>query len=114
MYSIFEQLLKQNKKTAYQVGKATGIATSTLSDWKKGKSTPKADKLAKIADYFDVSTDYLLGKTDQPHINVPATLSDRDKEILEIMELFERLTPENKAKADDYLDLLLKTQDDES
>lgn len=61
MYKIFEQLLQKNGISAYKVGKETGIATSTLTDWKKGKSTPKADKLQKIADYFGVTLEYLMG-----------------------------------------------------
>jgi len=32
----------------------------TLSQWKNGRSTPKVDKLQKIADYFGVTIDYLL------------------------------------------------------
>lgn len=60
MYEYFDRLLKINHITAYQVAKATGIATATLSDWKKGRSTPKQDKLQKIADYFHVPLSYLL------------------------------------------------------
>lgn len=63
MYTIFCELLRENKVRAADVARATGIATSTLSDWKKGKSIPKADKLRRIADYFNVTVDYLLGKT---------------------------------------------------
>lgn len=32
-------------------------------------SHPSTDKISKIADFFDVSTDYLLGRTDNPQIN---------------------------------------------
>lgn len=64
MYEIFETLLKERNVTAYRVAKETGIATATLSDWKNGRSKPKQDKLKKIADYFGVSLDYLVGKTD--------------------------------------------------
>lgn len=60
MYEIFEHLMKLNGYTAYKVSVETGIAQSTLSDWKKGKSTPKADKLQKIADLFKVSLNYLM------------------------------------------------------
>ena len=60
MYEIFEQLMKAHGYTAYKVSVETGIAQSTLSDWKKGKSTPKADKMQKIADLFGVSVDYLM------------------------------------------------------
>ena len=59
MYDIFEKLMKTNGYTAYKVSVETGIAQSTLSDWKKGKSTPKTDKLQKIADLFGVSLEYL-------------------------------------------------------
>lgn len=54
MYEIFEKLLEEHQKTAYQVSKDTGIATATLTEWKKGTYTPKIDKLKVIADYFDV------------------------------------------------------------
>ena len=62
MYEIFEQLLRERGITAYRVSKDTGITSATLSDWKKGKTQPKVDKLQKIADYFGVSLDYLCGK----------------------------------------------------
>lgn len=60
MYEIFAKLMKAKGCSAYQVSKETGIAQSTLSDWKSGKSVPKADKIQKIADYFGVSADYLM------------------------------------------------------
>ena len=49
MYEIFEKLMKEFGYTAYKVSVETGIAQSTLSDWKKGKSIPKIDKIQKIA-----------------------------------------------------------------
>lgn len=61
MYEIFEKLLMERGVTAYKVAKATGISTGSMTDWKKGRSAPKVDKLQKIADYFGVSVDYLLG-----------------------------------------------------
>ncbi len=60
-YSVFEQLLLSHQCSVYQVSKATGISASTFTDWKNGRSTPKADKLARIADYFSESLDGLLG-----------------------------------------------------
>ena len=55
------------------MAKATGISTGSLSDWKKGRSSPKADKLQKIADYFGVTVDYLLGNEQKEK---PAAKSD--------------------------------------
>ena len=67
MYEIFERLLRQAGVTAYRVSKETGIGASTFSDWKKGRSTPKQEKLRKIADYFGVSVEYLMtGKNSSP------------------------------------------------
>lgn len=63
MYEIFLKLMKKKGVTPYRVHKDTGIAQSTLSDWKNGKSTPSTDKMSQLADYFEVSVDYLLGKT---------------------------------------------------
>ena len=60
MYEIFLKLLEEKGVSAYKVGKATGIAGSTFTDWKTGRSVPKQDKLQKIADYFGVSLDYLM------------------------------------------------------
>lgn len=60
-YSYFEHLLKINNTTVYRVAKATGIPNSTFTDWKNGRSSPKADKLIKIADYFGVSLDMIFG-----------------------------------------------------
>lgn len=61
MYEKFAALLEKNNKTAYQVSKDTGIATSTLTSWKNGIYTPKVDKLKILADYFGVSIEYFLG-----------------------------------------------------
>lgn len=60
MYDYYEELLKRHGCKSADVAKATGIHPSTFTDWKKGKSAPKADKLQKIADYFGVSVDYLM------------------------------------------------------
>ena len=60
MYEIFAELLDQSGKKTIDVARATGIPSSTFTDWKKGRSTPKQDKLQKIADYFSVSIEYLM------------------------------------------------------
>ena len=60
MYEIFEQLLQKYGVSAYKVSKETGIPQSVLSDWKRGRSKPKAEKLKILADYFGVSIEYFL------------------------------------------------------
>ena len=64
MYEIYEQLLQEHGITSYKVSKDTGIAQSVLSSWKNGNSKPKPDKLKKIAEYFNVSIEYLMGGED--------------------------------------------------
>ncbi len=59
-YEHFEKLCKDNNIKASKVSKETGIPTATLSSWKKGVYTPKQDKLQLIANYFNVSVDYLM------------------------------------------------------
>lgn len=64
MYSRYEKLVNEKKVSNYRVAKETGITQTTLSDWKKGKITPKTDTLQKIADYFNVTLDYLTGNSE--------------------------------------------------
>ena len=55
MYAVFEYLMKKNGyKNATQISSLTGIPRSMFTDWKKGRSTPKADKLKILADFFGV------------------------------------------------------------
>lgn len=60
MYEKFVELLDKTNKTAYQVSKDTGISQSVLSDWKRGRSNVKIDKLKILADYFGVSIEFFL------------------------------------------------------
>ena len=60
MYEIFLKLLQARGLKAADVCRGTGLPSSLFSEWKKGKSTPKADKIKKIADFFGVSPEYLM------------------------------------------------------
>lgn len=63
MYEIYCKLRDAKGCKDSDVAKNTGITKSTFSDWKSGRSNPKNDKLQKIADYFDVSINYLTGNS---------------------------------------------------
>ena len=80
MYEIFAELLKKHNVTRYQVSKATGVPQSSLSDWSKGKSKPKYDNMKKIADYFGVSVDYLLGSEEKPAATEDSELDEMLKD----------------------------------
>lgn len=92
MYEIFSELLQKYGVTPYKVSKETGVSQSTLSDWKRGISTPKPDKLQKIADYFGVPLTYLLtGNTSEQKKEKSSELNSRDerdiaKDLDSIME----------------------------
>ena len=80
MYEIFEKLLKEKNVKVADVTRATGIASSTFTDWKKGRYTPKQDKLQKIADYFGVSLDYLTKGEEKEWT---PTLTEKDEKDLD-------------------------------
>ena len=54
MWEIVDKLMEQKGVKASEVSKATGIPQSVFTDWKKGRYTPKADKLYALARYFEV------------------------------------------------------------
>jgi len=66
---IFVKLLQERKVTTYRLTKETGISNGLITGWTQGGKIPSGENLRKIADYFNVSIDYLLGRTDNPEIN---------------------------------------------
>ncbi len=46
-----------------------GITTRAYQMYENGTNGPGVDNLIKLADYFDVSLDYLVGRTDRPELN---------------------------------------------
>lgn len=113
MYAIFQELLKKNGLKPYDVSKATGISSSTLTDWKMGRSTPKQDKMQKIADYFGVTLDYLMtGKESKSKLSesneqekLLITLK-HDKKLLDSIEKFYNLSNDKKQHVIELIDLL--------
>ena len=88
MYEIYLKLLKEKGVKTSDVCKATGIVASTFSDWKKGKSSPKQDKLMKISDFFGVSLEYLMTGKDTHNTDTLSPKDDRDikKDLDSIMQ----------------------------
>lgn len=60
MYDIFEQLLQNFGISAYKFCKDTGISQSTISTWKKKRNLISGDLAKQIANYFNVSLEYLM------------------------------------------------------
>lgn len=118
MYSIYQKLLDEKGLKNADVARATGISNMTLSDWKNGKSTPKQDKLMRIAEFLGVSLEYLMtGK--EPEINFDYIYADgnaeflievskkaKDKDFVERMMKYMSLLSEDKKSVDDMIDFL--------
>ena len=64
-----KELAKIRKVSVKKMLEDVGLGFNTMSNMRT--SMPKADNLAKIADYLDCSVDYLLGRTDNPDMNRP-------------------------------------------
>lgn len=60
MYEIFEQLLQSYGISAYKFCKETGISQSTISTWKKKRNIISGEIAQTIANYFNISVDYLM------------------------------------------------------
>lgn len=85
MFSLFEKIKELCQKRGISINsleETLGYSRNTIYSMKSKK--PNAERLQEIADYFNVSTDYLLGRTDNPaiagnlHVNEP---DDIDKII---------------------------------
>ena len=61
IYERVQYLAKNQGLSVRELGNKLNIGPTTLYKWKK--QTPKSDILIKVADYFGVSTDYLLGRS---------------------------------------------------
>lgn len=109
MYEIFRLLLEKHGCKAADVTRATGISSVVFSEWKKGKSTPKQDKLIKIAEYFGVTLEYLMTGEDNRFSTDSAKLNARialDFNLQEHIGKLEDLNNEDKKSVYDMIDFL--------
>lgn len=64
-----------------------GVSQPTVSDWESGRKVPSAKSTAKLADYFGVSVDYLLGRTDEKSApSEEGALINNDPELTAYLE----------------------------
>ena len=66
---LFTQILQERNISAYKLSKDTGLSEALISNWKSGRQLPKYDSIKVLCDYFDISADYLLERTDNPEVN---------------------------------------------
>ena len=72
-------LMNKNGVNALTLTTELGLSNSAVTDWKKGKAKPSADAIIKLADYFGVTTDYLL-KGEKPHLRLEKEYIIMDKD----------------------------------
>jgi len=92
-------LLKEKGITFKTFAEDLGYNKVTISDWKSGKSNSYMRNINKIADYLDVSVDYLLGNTD---IKNKPVINKNDEQFAELYEIIKDYSPEKLAQILDY------------
>ncbi|WP_312370863.1 helix-turn-helix domain-containing protein [Lachnoclostridium sp.] len=107
MYEIFEKLLISHNLSLYKVAKDTGIPYSTLSDWKNGRSTPKQDKMLKIAEYFGVTLNYMMGIVKEIDMTMQFDSDEEAMLYLDIMSSIEKLNKNGMNETKRYLSYLV-------
>ncbi len=88
----FYTLCTINNKKPTPVGREIGISSGVISTWKKEGYCPSGEMLIKVADYFNCSIDYLVGRSDCMKVQK----SDFSYEELRMLEKFRILSNENQ------------------
>lgn len=117
MYEVYQRLLDEKGLKNADVARATGISNMTLSDWKRGKSVPKSDKMRKIAEYLNVSVDYLMTGTEKSYSEYDALLDaciSEDAELKEAIKKYYSLDNQKKKHILETIDLLWRTNESDS
>ena len=61
----FRDLRKQKRMSQTELAKSAGVSQTTVTAWETGKAEPSSSAVSKLADIFNVTTDYLLGRPDK-------------------------------------------------
>lgn len=105
MFSTLEKIKELAQKRGISLQKVAedlGYSINYLYTLKE--KTPKSDRLQEIADYFNISTDYLLGRTDNPAISSDL-VTTADGRVVDLSNLRERIVLfDGKPLSDDDVD----------
>lgn len=107
---ILKNLRQENDLTQEELAKKINTARSNIANYENDKNMPSIDILEKISKFFDVTIDYLLGKTDKRN-------NDNDKKELEINWAlsggYSALNDTNREIARSVIESLLAKQEQE-
>ena len=94
---ILQNLLKESNLTQSQLSRNADIPLTTISGWLNFNRLPDYNAIKKLANFFGVTTDFLLGQTDEWGNNLDTTgnnsLTDEEKEIV---DMYRKLPPDLK------------------
>ena len=101
-------LMKNNNIAQKTLAEAIGVRKQTISDWKSGKTKSYMRYINKIADFFNVSVDYLLDKTDDESPSAQKTINLFDNVDMNAFsrQLYE-LTEDERDKVQEYILFLI-------
>lgn len=109
-YDRFKELCDQRGITCNRAALDMGLSNATPTAWKKRGLTPKADTLAIIANYFGVTTDYLLG---EETAKAPTATGERSgsHDVLDDVDIafygdYKELTEDDKATVRDMVRIM--------
>ncbi len=88
--AILKQLRKNHNLTQQELGSRIGISKAVISKYENGMSYPTFDMLIKIADYFKVTIDYLLGVEKRKTIDVSNLQSTQIEALHRIIKEFDK------------------------
>lgn len=104
MFSKRLKILRQEKHlNQVELSKTILVGNKTISDYERGVSNPDFETLQKIANFFNVSTDYLLGKTDE---RLPSSSSPKDQLKGVKLALFDQVEDLTDDQAKQVLDII--------
>lgn len=101
------ELRKQKGLKQIDFASAMGVSQSTLSNWETGRNQADPDSLIKLADYFNVTVDYLMGRDEEKKNPLTPEESER---VNKFDELFSSLSEEQQKNAIDYMKFLLSNR----
>ena len=104
---VLFKIMKEKGITQKQLAANIGTSQGNIADWKSGKSAPSIDKLPLIANYLDVSVDYLLGRPERSEPAAP----ELDPESREVLEMYRDLIPEQQEVIKATMQSLLAAND---
>ena len=83
-----KELRKENGYTQEDIAKKLGLTKSAYGYYEQGKTVPDAHTLSKLANIFNVSVDYLLGRTDikSDIKNNKLNIDEKEKDVEELLE----------------------------